>query len=390
MNDGGRGSLLNIISARVLLSFSYGFLNVLLSLYLHYIGYSFLEIGLILTGAILINSLMSFSLGMVGDRLGRKFTLIGLFIMFSVSSFLFLSTKNPLILMLMSGIGGFTGSGGGPIGSGGPFGAIQTALITEFTKREKFSATLSIASVIGIAASSGGSFLIELFEHVHIDVYLLFYLSGVLGLAGAIVSVWLKDRKVRSKNFLPKISWRNIIKLAIPTIPNGVGSGFISPIFSLWFHIRFGLTSGQIGVIFGLSNIVVILTMLILPRITRPETELKAIVGTRLISSLALILLAFSPFLIVTSALYALRQGTQMGAVPIRQSFSLGIVHEAERATSSGATSMTRTGFSSVSPPFAGSLLSLNSAYPPFIAGLITLADPALYYFLFKKTFRRK
>jgi hypothetical protein len=176
----------------------------------------------------------------------------------------------------------------------------------------------------------------------------------------------------------------------LPRIPNGIGAGFISPIFSLWFHLRFGLTSGQIGIIFGLSNLFIVAVMLILPRMVNPQRELRAIIGTRLISSLLLIGLALSPFLIFTASLYIIRQGMQVGAVPIRQSFSFGIVHESERATSSGTTSMARTGFSSVSPPVAGSLLSFSTAYPPLIGGIVTIADPFLYYFLFKKNFRKK
>jgi MFS family permease len=383
-------NLANIISARVLLSFSYGFLNILLSLYLHFLGYSLVEIGFILAGAILINAVMAFLLGMVADHFGRKYTLVLLFIIFSISSLLFLSTRDVFFLVLMSGGGGFTGSGGGPIGSGGPFGAVQTALVTEFTKREKFSEILSIASIFGIIASSGGSFLLYFIEGRGMDVYSLFYLAGILGIASAAITSMLKDNKIRSAHFLPRISWKNIIKLSLPTIPNGIGAGFISPIFSLWFHLRFGLTSGQIGIIFGLSNLFIVAVMLILPRMVNPERELRAIIGTRLISSLLLIGLALSPFLIFTASLYIIRQGMQMGAVPIRQSFSLGIVHESERATSSGATSMARTGFSSVSPPVAGSLLSFSTAYPPLIAGIVTIADPFLYYFLFKKNFRKK
>ena len=97
--------------------------------------------------------------------------------------------------------------------------------------------------------------------------------------------------------------------------------------------------------------------MIVLPRILRPEAELTSIIWMRIISSVSLIALALSPFLIFASVFYVLRQGMQMGAVPVRQSFAMGIVDESERATTSGATSMARSGFSAASPPAAGSLL---------------------------------
>ena len=383
-------NLANIISARALLSFSYGFLNVLLSLYLNHLGYSLIEIGVILGSAIIISALLTFLLAMLADHYGRKLVLAGLFLMFSLSSLLFLSSKDIFVLMLLSGIGGFTGSGGGPIGSGGPFGAVQTALVTEFTERKNFSKVLSLASAIGIMAASAGSFLIDLVESQRINVYNLFYLAGILGILGLVISVFLKDNGIRSKHILPDLSWKKILRLSLPTVPSGIGTGFISPIFSLWFHLRYGISSGEIGIIFGLSNIFVLIVMVVLPRILRPEAELTSIIWTRIISSVSLIALALSPFLIFASVFYVLRQGMQMGAVPVRQSFAMGIVDESERATTSGATSMARSGFSAASPPAAGSLLAINILYPPLIGGIITIFDPLLYYYLFRKNFSSK
>ncbi len=383
-------NLANIISARALLSFSYGFLNVLLSLYLNHLGYSLIEIGVILGSAIIISAMLTFLLAMLADHYGRKLVLAGLFLMFSLSSLLFLSSKDIFVLILLSGIGGFTGSGGGPIGSGGPFGAVQTALVTEFTERKNFSKVLSLASAIGIMSASAGSFLIDLVESQRINVYNLFYLAGILGFFGLVISVFLKDNGIRSKHILPDLSWKKILRLSLPTVPSGIGTGFISPIFSLWFHLRYGISSGEIGIIFGLSNIFVLLVMIVLPRILRPEAELTSIIWTRIISSVSLIALALSPFLIFASVFYVLRQGMQMGAVPVRQSFAMGIVDESERATTSGATSMARSGFSAASPPAAGSLLAMNIVYPPLIGGIVTIFDPLLYYYLFRKNFTSK
>jgi MFS family permease len=377
-------NVLAIIAGRIPLSFSYGFLNVLLSIYLYSIGYSYLSIGIIIGVAIIINALLAFFIAMLADHYGRKNVLIILFFLFFLSSILFLQSKNIFALALLSGIGGFTGSGGGPIGSGGPFGAIQTAMITEFTDRKSFSSVLSIASAFGMLASVVGAFFIEVFELLSINVYLLFYVASIFGLLGGIITFAVKDNKVRSKHLLPHMSWKNIIKLTIPTMPGGIGSGLISPIFSMWFHIKFNLTSGQIGLIFGAANLFTIFMMLLLPKITSKETELKTIISTRVIGSISLILIAFTPFLSLSIIFFMLRNGFQMGAVPIRQSFAMGIVDDTERATTSGATSMARTGFSSISPPLSGSIIASSLAYPPLFGGVISLFDPILYYILFK------
>ncbi|MGC8725914.1 MAG: MFS transporter, partial [Thermoplasmata archaeon] len=169
------GNVKKIIGARALLSYSYGFLNVLLSIYLKSIGYSYLFIGIILGAAIILNASLALVLSMIADHYGRKKVLFILFILFGISSFLFLKTNNLLMLSLLSGFGGFTGSGGGPIGSGGPFGAIQSAMVTEYTKRENFSRVLGMASAIGMISSVIGAFTISVFDLLKINVFLLFY-----------------------------------------------------------------------------------------------------------------------------------------------------------------------------------------------------------------------
>ncbi|MGC8656453.1 MAG: MFS transporter, partial [Thermoplasmata archaeon] len=96
-------------------------------------------------------------------------------------------------------------------------------------------------------------------------------------------------------------------------------------------------------------------------------------------------LIALSPLLYLTAFLFVLRNGFQMGAVPVRQSFSMGIVDESERATTSGATSFTMTGFSALSPPIAGNMMAYSIDLPPMLGGAINLLDPLLYYILFRK-----
>ena len=378
-------NLAKIIASRVVLSFSYGYLNIILSLYLYHIGYNFVTIGAIIGTAIIINAFLALILSMIADHFGRKNILILLFIIFSISSGLFLYTRNPFIISLLSGLGGFTGSGGGPIGSGGPFGAVQTALITEFTDRKNFSRILGIASSIGMGINIVGSITVTIFENYGLNIFLLFYIASIFGFIGAFIAYGIEDRKIRSKHLLPKVSWKNIIKLSLPTIPSGLGAGMVTPIFSLWFHIRYNVSAGQIGIIFAIANGFTMLMMLITPIIISHGNELKAIVFTRIGASLSLIALALSPTIIIGSFFYVIRAGLQMGAVPIRQSFSMNMVDDTERATTSGVTSFTRTGFSSVSPPISGELMSYNIDFPPLIGGIFLFFDPILYYILFKK-----
>lgn len=379
------GNIEKIISARALLSYSYGSLNVLLSLYLRSIGFSYISIGIIIGSAIIINAVLALFLSMVADHYGRRNVLVILFLLFGISAFFFLNTRNMFLLAFLSGLGGFTGTGGGPIGSGGPFGAVQSAMITEYTNRENFSKVLGIASAIGMISSVVGSFTISALDLFKINVYMLYYIAAFFGFTGAGITVFIKDTGIRSRHFLPKVSWKNIIKLSLPTIPSGIGAGMVSPIFSLWFSVKFNLTPAGIGIIFGVANIFTTLMMLFIPMIIRKESELKTIVWSRVIASVSLIMVAISPIIIIAALFFVMRNGFQMGATPIRQSFSMGIVDETERATSSGVTSFTRTGFSSISPPVSGKIMAYSIDLPPLLGGIINLMDPILYYMIFRK-----
>ncbi|MGC9123521.1 MAG: MFS transporter [Thermoplasmata archaeon] len=381
-----------IIFSRFFLSFSYGALNVIVSIYLHLEGFNNLTIGVILSLGILINAVIAFVFAVLADHFGRKYILILILILFSISSYLFINIKNPYIISILIGIGGFTGVGGGPIGSGGATGTIMTAIISENVERKNYSKILGIASSIGIVGTILGSFTITIFDIYNIDYVNIFYLSIINGLISASIILFIKDNRIRNPRLWPSISWKKIIKLSIPTIPGGLSSGLITPFFSLWFVERYQVSPGLVGAIFAISNIFTITTMVLLPYMIsgNGKSELNTIIITRGLGSLFLILIGLSPNILLASIFFILRNGFQMGSIPIRQSFSLGVVDEKERATVSGATTLSRIGSSSLTPAIGSSLMNYTIELPPILSGIVNIFDPLLYYLLFKKEFHNK
>ncbi len=118
--------------------------------------------------------------------------------------------------------------------------------------------------------------------------------------------------------------------------------------------------------------------------------KLKVIVLSRVIASISLLLVAFSPFFLVAAALLVFRGTFAMGAVPVRQSFVMTNVHETERATTNGATSLSRNSASSVGPLFDGYLMPIDLTLIPLVGGIITMFDPLLYYLMFRDQWRKK
>ncbi len=386
-----KNTTISIIS-RAMVSFSYGYLIVILPLYLLYVlHYPLIIVGSVLFAAMLLNSVMTFILGMAADHYGRKYVLMILYLVFAVVSLLFLYTRNVYLITLFAGIGSFTaGSTGGPIGSGGPFGAVQNAVIAEEIEKKKLPKILGYAAIIEMMAAMAGSFIIPLVSSFHFYIYDLFYVSAAFGFASFFTSFFMKDFGVRSKKFLPSISYRNIANLSIPTIPCGLGSGMILPVLAVWLEFRYHSSASTVGTLFGIIDIAVVLSLLLMPRVAKYVGRLKIIVISRVFASLSLIAVAFSPIFLVAAGLLVLRGAFAMGAVPVRQSFVMTNVHETERASTNGATSLNRNSASAFGPLISGFMLSDLYAYIPLVGGIITMADPILYFVMFKDQWNEK
>ena len=89
-----------VIYSRIFLGFAYGYMNVLVSLYLYFLGYSLLFVGLIIGIGTVVNALLALFFGMLADHYGRKIILAMLFMAFGAVSALFLVVRNPYILSI--------------------------------------------------------------------------------------------------------------------------------------------------------------------------------------------------------------------------------------------------------------------------------------------------
>ncbi|MGC8608740.1 MAG: MFS transporter, partial [Thermoplasmata archaeon] len=156
------------------------------------------------------------------------------------------------------------------------------------------------------------------------------------------------------------------------------------PMLSLWIKLRFHVPTGDIGLLFALINFTAIIAMFFIPFLVPKFGELNMIIWTRAFSSVFLIAAALSPVFVLSGAMLSLRAAATMGAVPVRQSFALKTVDKTERATTSGATSLTRVGSSSPAPVIGGYMMETSLELPFIVGGIVSIFDPVLYYLLFK------
>ena len=122
-----------LFSTRIIRLFCYGFLSVILALYLAETGLDEKKIGLLLTLTLAGDAIITLWLTTSADRFGRKRTLLlGALLMFA-AGMVFILTRNFLLLTLAAIIGVISPSGN----EIGPFLSVEQAALTQLLPGDK-------------------------------------------------------------------------------------------------------------------------------------------------------------------------------------------------------------------------------------------------------------
>ena len=94
-----------LLAARTLRTFAYGFLSVILAIYLKLVGFEDFYIGLILTTTLVNSVIFTLIASFYADRVGRRKILIIYAALMSLSGLIFFLTTNYIALILSALIG---------------------------------------------------------------------------------------------------------------------------------------------------------------------------------------------------------------------------------------------------------------------------------------------
>jgi MFS family permease len=380
--------LLGVI--RGLRSFYFGYIAFLVPLFLRHIGFSIVDIGLYALVATVASSVLVLISGFLGDLYSKKKTLI---IMSGLPVFIFiifLLTHNFILVFITALLGiSFSAIGGGA--GGGPIAPIMTAFVADKVEPANRTRIYSLLMIVSIASATTGSSASALFEVYIANYYqVLFILALALNLISLVVTLFLEDTKIkkREKNekrdVLPKSSARTILKIGLAGALGSVGLGVVTPIMSLYFS-EIGLPAYIISIIFTASYISAGIAVVFASTMERIFGAIYAIGIFRTLGSVLFILIPFVPPL-VAGAIYALRTGFYQLALPIRQSFQMEILNPEERARGNSLTGIGRRLPYGGATAFGSFLLSTGAIVLMFsFAGIVSLFDPILYVFFFKK-----
>jgi MFS family permease len=394
-----------ILAARTLRTFAYGFLSVILAIYLKLVGFEDFYIGLLLTATLVNSVIFTLVASFYADRIGRRKILIMYAALMSLSGAIFYVTTNYFALIISAFIGTINVTG---TETGAFLSIEQAALPQTVNEIKKRNTVYAIYNMVGTFAMSAGVLLSGLPQLIAQQYGLnqtesirpLFLLYSIIGLA-VLGIYYLITNKVEVqvnnndnnklsrpvKQVLSPKSKQIVGKLSSLFALDSFAGGFvIQSIVSLWFFTKFGIDLTTLSYIFSLAGVLTAFSYLAAAKIADRIGLINTMVFTHIPSNILLILVAFAPSFPLAVALYLARMALSQMDVPTRQSYLVAVVREDERTAAAGITNVSRNITQAISPSLAGYILqSLSLLSAPFVmGGILKIVYDVLLYFNFK------
>jgi MFS family permease len=350
-------------------------LATILNLYLYSLGYDARFIGLINGVNSLAVLLISLPLGFVADRVGRRPVLLVGGIAYPVSILaLALSTTTPTILVF-----NFI------------FGAVATtywvagipllvASTTENQRVQAFSINSFLLWGLGPIASFASGQVVEVAAHaLHVSASSSSALRAgmlfmcVLALFGSLPYPFLREparaRLVRSEVQRAGHMATLFLKLLLPDVILAFGLGAILTFMQLYFHVRFRMDPGPIGIVLAVGGVIAGAGTLVTPVIARRWGNLQTAVRFQWMVAPAAAILAIATQLTVAIPAYWVLLTLRGMSDPVYTAFIQERVPEGYRARISGLYNVTYSIGYSLGPAVSGQLQKVGGFTPAFLMG---------------------
>jgi MFS family permease len=389
-----------LLTARILRMFGYGFLSVVLAIYLKLLGFNDILIGLLL-GATLVNSVVFTLIASIfADKIGRRKTLIVYAILMSASGTVFVLTENYFALFLAALIGTINVTGS----ETGAFLSIEQAILPQTVRDSKKRNTIfALYNMVGMLAMSAGILVSSLASYLEEyglnqieSIKFLFVFYSILGI-GVILTYLMLTKEIEAKSTGLKPLKMNlsaksriiITKLSgLFAIDSFAGGFVLQSIVSLWFFTKFGADLITLSYVFSIAGVLTAFSFIVAAKIADRIGLVNTMVFTHIPSNVLLILVGLAPTFPLAIGFYLARMALSQMDVPTRQSYIVAVVNEDERTAASGITNISRNIAQSISPTVTGYILQSFSylAAPFVLGGLLKILYDVSLYFNFRNT----
>ena len=383
-----------LFSTRIIRLFCYGFLSVVLALYLAEAGLNEGQIGVLFTFTLIGDAGISLWLTTSADRFGRKRTLLLGAMLMAGAGIAFVLTRNVVLLILAAIIGVISPSGN----EIGPFLSVEQAGLSQLVPDKERTHYFAWYNLVGSFATATGAltggWLAQVLQNsgwtalAAYRVVLIGYATGgfvlLLLFLNLTSAIEVKAAQDATKRVLGLHRSRSVVfKLSSLFAMDAFAGGLlVQSLIAYWFHVRFGVESGTLGSIFFGANILAGISALLAIRLANRFGLINTMVFTHIPSNILLILVPLMPTLPLSIGVLLLRFSVSQMDVPTRQSYTMAVVAPDERSAASGVTAIARSVGASISPALTGLLFGIPLLFnaPFFLSGGLKIIYDLLLY----------
>jgi MFS family permease len=383
-----------LFSTRIIRLFCYGFLSVILALYLTETGFSEKQIGLLFTLTLAGDAGISLWLTTSADRFGRKNTLLIGALLMAGAGGVFALTHNIILLMAAAIIGVISPSGN----EIGPFLSVEQAGLTQLIPNERRTNIFAWYNMVGSFATASGALaggwlaqILQNYGWTPLEAYRLVLIGYGLGgflllvlFLGVSPAIEVTTIKTDIKQTLGLHRSRGIVLRlsALFALDAFAGGLIVQSMIAYWFHVKFGVDSGVLGSIFFGANVLAGISALLAVPLAAKFGLINTMVFTHIPSNVLLMLVPWMPTLPFAIGLLLLRFSISQMDVPTRQSYTMAVVAPDERSAASGVTAIARSVGASLSPALTGIFFSIPVLFnaPFFLTGGLKIVYDLLLY----------
>jgi MFS family permease len=350
-----------VLVAKTIRTFCYGFLGILLPVYLAEHGLDAQGVGLAVSCTLVGSAALTWAVRRPAERLGAGAALGILAGLSAVAAVLMLVSEHPWVVVVAAMIGNVA------VGTGetGPFLSIEQVVLARAVAGTRRTMVLSIYNLVGYAAAGLGAVIVGL-----IAPRALFALFLGISLLQALLYARLPTVAVARTTAASGASSALIRRLAALFALDSFAGGFVlQSLVAYFLHQRYGLGLEALGQIFLMAQLVTAASLLLAARAARQFGLLNTMVVSHLLSNVFLIAIAAAPGAWAAVVLLYARQLLSQMDVPTRQAYVMAVVEDHEREAASTTTTLWRTVAQAVSPTVTGWVMASVALGAPFVVG---------------------
>jgi MFS family permease len=359
-----RSDARRVVAARTLRGFADGFVSVLLAHHLVAIGFTPLQVGVIVTGTLVGSAALTLFVGLTGVRLGFRALLLCASALMVATGLGFFATTAFVPLLVIAVIGTLNPSAGDvsvflpteqAFLAGQATGADRTRLYAFYNVGG------NLAGALGALASGA------------ITGRIGFLLYVAVAAIVALVYRGLPRHEPRPSTPTKPLERSRAVVVHLATLfsLDSAGGGLVvQSLLVVWLHLKFDLSIASTATVLFCAGTLAACSQFLAPRLARRIGLVRTMVFTHLPANGFLILAALVPHPAIAIGCLLLRSLLSQMDVPARQALVMAVVPPDERAAAASVTNVPRSLASAATPALAGWLLAHgNLAAPLVLAG---------------------